>query len=294
MLRYNVIPFLFLPWFFSCQYRQEKQDSKLTQQGSLSDEQLAQIPQSALSFALIRTEVFEPNCFQCHSAAGGNKAGVNLESYGNVFSLASAIQSEVSQNFMPPKAPLTEKRKEVLFQWIQMGMPEFAKVQNPTPTPTPTPTPITDKIVYKIVADKVFSVRCIKCHGAGDDPDLSTYSSVKLVGTMIKKMVSTNQMPPKKPLPEEEKSLLLSWIAAGMPENANAEPIQDLPTMPPPIVNSPPTPSNPSVPICEDEFDDDTLFSRQKNRKCKCKDGQDQDDSVMINDLLKKCKKKKT
>src|SRR5665213_1654773 len=46
------------------------------------DQQLAGMTNP--DFSMIQTKVLQPYCVMCHSAAGGNAGGVNLENYTNV------------------------------------------------------------------------------------------------------------------------------------------------------------------------------------------------------------------
>jgi mono/diheme cytochrome c family protein len=245
----------------SCQYKADKTGGLAQKQGALSDEQLGLVPQEAYDFALIQSEVLAPNCFQCHSVAGGNKAGVNLESYLKVKQFIAPIQSSVSQNFMPPRTPLSAKRKEILFQWIQMGMPEYSKnapspqpppgssPQPPPSLPPPNLPPPGSNLDYATVAQQVFSPSCVRCHSAGDSPNLSQYASVKKVGAAIKRVVASNKMPPRNPLTEDKKQILFKWIDAGMPEKATNLPTSPNEPVVPPIKPIPP----PQPPGCEED-----------------------------------------
>ncbi len=84
-------------------------------------------------FATVKVQVFEPYCLSCHSTAGGNRGGVNLESYASVAQVLSRIQSAVVSGVMPPRSPLPEDRKALLLAWIQSGAPEA----NGSPTTGP-------------------------------------------------------------------------------------------------------------------------------------------------------------
>lgn len=96
-----------------------------------------------LDFATVKTQVFEVHCMHCHSSAGGNRAGINLETYTSVKPLASLIQSAVSSGFMPPSGNMPDSVKTLLNNWIQAGAPEVALGTNNSTQPPPeagTPT----------------------------------------------------------------------------------------------------------------------------------------------------------
>jgi hypothetical protein len=79
-----------------------------------------------MDFAAVKAQFFVPQCIRCHSNSGGNKGGVNLETYANVKSRLSSIQSAVNGGFMPPAGPLPASTKNILNNWITSGAPEFA------------------------------------------------------------------------------------------------------------------------------------------------------------------------
>lgn len=106
---------------------------------------------SVLDFATIKAQVFQNNCIRCHSLAGGNKAGVNLESYSSVKPIAQVILSAVNSGSMPPSGTLPSSAKTLLLNWVQAGAPEFGAgssdgTQNPAPPPTPAPVPCEDHL----------------------------------------------------------------------------------------------------------------------------------------------------
>ncbi len=111
---------------------------------------------STLDFATTKSQVFETYCLRCHSAAGGNKGGINLESFGNVKPLVQRIQSAVDRGSMPPSGGLPSTAKSQLTNWIQAGAPEFSAgstTPNPAPGPSPTPMPCEDH--HSLVEDGV-------------------------------------------------------------------------------------------------------------------------------------------
>lgn len=77
-----------------------------------------------LSYALIKSQVIDTSCVRCHSAASGNRGGVNLETYAEVVKNAQSIFAAVEGDFMPPRTKLTLDQKQKFLSWIELGMPE--------------------------------------------------------------------------------------------------------------------------------------------------------------------------
>jgi hypothetical protein len=103
-----------------------------------------------LSFAAVKTQVFQAHCLRCHSQASGNRGGVNLESYRSVQPLIGTIRNVVNRGSMPPSGGMPGASIDLLNQWIQAGAPEAGQnadsgtnppsdVTNPNPQPTPPP-----------------------------------------------------------------------------------------------------------------------------------------------------------
>ncbi len=99
---------------------------------------------NVVDFATVKAQVFQPYCIRCHSAAGGNSTGVNLETFASVSGRTSGIKAAVDSGFMPRNGTLPASAKGLLNAWFQAGSPEFATT---TPGPTqipgtsPSPTP---------------------------------------------------------------------------------------------------------------------------------------------------------
>jgi hypothetical protein len=80
----------------------------------------------SIVFADIKSQIFDPNCIRCHSVVGGNRAGINLETYSNVQPILQNIANAVSSGAMPPTGGLPNGLKNLVAQWIAAGAPEFA------------------------------------------------------------------------------------------------------------------------------------------------------------------------
>ncbi len=91
-----------------------------------SSSQSSTVPANQIDYAVIRTEIFAPHCYECHSLAGGNAGGINLETYLNIKSNLSDIQIDMADDSMPKdRPPLSSAEKNLLALWISQGAPEF-------------------------------------------------------------------------------------------------------------------------------------------------------------------------
>ena len=79
-----------------------------------------------INYKLVNERVIAPRCLGCHSDKNGNRGGVNLENYENVFEQLESIKDEVSSGSMPrPKnKPLTDIQKKIFLSWIESGGPQ--------------------------------------------------------------------------------------------------------------------------------------------------------------------------
>lgn len=97
-----------------------------------------------VDFKMINSQVLQPYCFRCHSQAGGNKGGINLETYSQVKPKISRIKGAIESGFMPQNSTLPAGPKSMLIAWINSGAPESAPAApgNPNPPANPVPQPI--------------------------------------------------------------------------------------------------------------------------------------------------------
>lgn len=202
------------------------------------------VPGEVPSFNAVLQSVLKPKCASCHSSAGGNPAGVNLETYESVVPLRNAVRGVIDGNpiLMPPRraAPLTDAEKRLLITWLDAGAPRdgvAGRPQQPStpggsaPAPVP-PTPGQPPLQpppaapprFAEVYAQVIGPRCATCHGtAGGNRagiNLETYQNVIAELSLIDEVVATDFMPPRRagPLTRDQKDLLARWIAAGAPQ----------------------------------------------------------------------------
>jgi uncharacterized membrane protein len=195
--------------------------------------QLDQIPAGAIvSYEVAAKAIISPRCLECHSRAGGDADGINLETYENVTANLDIIKSAVLSDSMPKnRAKLSTKEKQILIAWIDAGAPLDGKpISTPSPTPIPVPpvpvppTPDSETVTYQMVKTAVIIPRCLNCHsnegGNRGEINLESYENVAAAAPEIAKEIESGSMPrPRnKPLTSEQKTMILKWIEIGFPE----------------------------------------------------------------------------
>jgi uncharacterized membrane protein len=80
---------------------------------------------NTIDYEMVNTRVIGLRCINCHSNNGGNQAGINLETYENVFNERSSIYNQISKGSMPlpSKRPLTDIQKQIILIWLNKGAP---------------------------------------------------------------------------------------------------------------------------------------------------------------------------
>lgn len=87
-------------------------------------------------------------------------------------------------------------------------------------------------ISYSMVNEKIFTSRCISCHGNSGGVNLESYTSIKKHLPAIERTALIEKTMPKNgSLTPSEIALLSAWIKAGAPENPQA-PIPEEPLKP--------------------------------------------------------------
>ena len=104
-------------------------DSKLRPEAPVPQEGLDSEPLT-FDFEAIKSVVFQSpsgRCLECHSAARGNRGGLNLETHANTLALKGDIKFDIENNLMPRTGgPLADYECRIILQWIAMGAPEFS------------------------------------------------------------------------------------------------------------------------------------------------------------------------
>jgi hypothetical protein len=186
-----------------------------------------------LGFEVVKTILGRNSCYECHTAARGNRGGVNLESFANAKANASGIAATTLSGFMPIGGQRVSATDQAVLQaWADAGAPETSTLPLPgagTPQPTPTPTPIPGPTPAPVGLDfaqvkaAIFTPHCISCHSS-----FGNYARVAARLTEIQRSIDTNFMPRNgPPLSAELKTLLANWISAGAPEVTNGNGAQN-------------------------------------------------------------------
>ncbi len=75
------------------------------------------------------------------------------------------------------------------------------------------------ELSYAVLAQKVFTPKCVSCHGTSGNVSLENYADIIRYTDLIKKTVFTDRTMPKRGgLSDEELSYLWNWLKAGAPE----------------------------------------------------------------------------
>lgn len=178
----------------------------------------------AIDFSFVMKEVIGPKCLECHSGAGGNAGGLNLETYASVFASRAAVLDSVSDDYMPKRrAPLTARQKEILQLWIAANAPEHSKPGASEPPPPDVEEPLSPSRDWLAVRTLVLEPACLRCHSAPANRggvNLETYQNVVSNISAIDQVIRDGSMPIRSTLSAEQKELILEWIQKGAPEFA--------------------------------------------------------------------------
>ncbi|MES2746012.1 MAG: hypothetical protein V4655_11325 [Bdellovibrionota bacterium] len=80
-----------------------------------------------LNYVTIKERILTPYCLSCHSAAGGNRGGINLEVYDSIASrLATIRRTTIEAKTMPPSSSpqLPAEAIQLLDAWLTAGAPQ--------------------------------------------------------------------------------------------------------------------------------------------------------------------------
>lgn len=217
-MKRSIVPiiFFFSALLTSCNYKELK---------SAPNESDIPITVSELKdpdFEIVMTKVIGPKCLECHSSAGGQRGGVNLETYRSVMRSLPQVKADILDGSMPKqRRALSAEQKELILTWIEKGAPE-KRGQLP---PVATNPDETLKMNYETVNRVVLEPACVTCHSHADPRgkvDLEGYAAVVSFKDRVKKAIIDGSMPKKGELSAKQKSLILGWIVAGAPERSDA------------------------------------------------------------------------
>lgn len=193
--------------------------------GAVNIQSFEQAP--SLSYHAHTKSIIDSRCVTCHREGG--QAPFALDTYSTVASKRSAMAYVLASRTMPVPgfAELSEGERELLIQWLDEGAVEGDTGRGLAATP----------YTYYADAKAIIDARCANCHSPGEIApfSLNDYDSVYAVRAAIAHQVASGAMPPwppmdhympiknKRSLGDEEKALLLSWLAGGAPEGSLAD-----------------------------------------------------------------------
>lgn len=280
--------------FVGCNYKVDKS-------GGGGRGQIWDKAQGLPTYAKLTELVLGPKCFNCHDGSREK----DLRSYATFLNNLLLIQSDIESGRMPKGTTLTSGEKDLVLSWIAAGAPEDG-VAGVRPTPTPIPVDVIPD--YATLSSVILAPKCFTCHDGArvrPDPknpgkmkgakDLRTYELFVASIVSVKDEVESGDMPPQKkkapPLTDNEKTVLLNWIAAGAPVNGgrpdpsptpSATPV-DSPTPSPTSSPSPSPTPEPSAtpaptPFPPEELTFKNVYTKVFSDKCSnCHDGLDPD-----------------
>lgn len=184
-------------------------------------------PTSSLGYHTHTRSIIDSRCVTCHREGG--QAPFALDSYDRVVSKKSAMVYALESGSMPVPgfAALAEEERALLIRWLEEGAVEGSAGEARVETP----------YTYYGHAKAIIDRRCANCHSPGEIApfSLTDYDSVYSVRAAIAHQVDSGAMPPwpptdnylplknKRSLDDEERTLLLSWLAGGAPAGDPAD-----------------------------------------------------------------------
>jgi uncharacterized membrane protein len=177
---------------------------------------LEEMSAASFDYASVQFAVISPKCLNCHSASGGNKGGLNLETYPQVRANMNRIYFRAIEKRDMPAEGLPQASFDLLKSWLEAGAPE-KNMGNAGP-------PIQGAVTWNVIRDRVLKSSCLDCHsGAKPDAnlDLSSAEVVRKNITVIFDSTLIKQTMPLEPYPamsESQKQALMKWISQGMPD----------------------------------------------------------------------------
>jgi uncharacterized membrane protein len=214
----------------ACNYNMDKPGGPATDPNA--NKQLDPNNKANLNFNNVLQNAIGPNCLDCHSSPR-NAAGINLETYENVFTNKGAVMGAVQSASMPKGRMMPTSQKNLLMAWLEAGaardaagvgsQPQTPQNSNNTDEMDPSkPANLTFANVYKNVITK----SCFACHQAPANKasvNLETYESTFGNRHAIASAIESGSMPVNRVFPGEQRTLILAWLAAGAPRGIGAE-----------------------------------------------------------------------
>ena len=189
--------------------------------GAVDGNRLSQTGKT-LSFEAVQSAVLGPRCVSCHSNAGGNAGGANLETYEAVKQWLPRIEARaLVDKTMPRGNPLSESEAGILKAWISTGAGLSAVSSASSGSPTATPAVLIEPR-WTSVRSLVLAPKCMECHS--QPHPVSEFDVLELeavrgrASKIFEHVVIKKDMPPSEPLNGNEMKALVQWMLDGMAE----------------------------------------------------------------------------
>ncbi|AZZ36815.1 hypothetical protein CIK05_08440 [Bdellovibrio sp. qaytius] len=183
---------------------------------ALTEERINQLALES-NYESVSAKVITGQCLQCHSAAGGNKGDLNLETYQNVRANLNQIMYRVLEAKDMPRGGLSGDDYALLEMWLSSGAPEKNTLTGPVSV-------LKGPFNWLAIKDQILKRNCLDCHSSVTPEaglDLSDYDQFKNNYAKIFDRTFVKQDMPPEPydgLNASEKQALLKWISQGFPK----------------------------------------------------------------------------
>lgn len=188
------------------------------------------------AYADIQSQILQPYCLSCHSAAGGNLGGINLETYANTVTYISQIQHAVIvKQSMPPGTPLSSGLQQLLATWISDGAPQNSVPVNQEErraAETASPAEPSEDLqpTFSSISQNILTPKCVMCHGTDGDTPITNYDYLikskwivpgDLTKSALYGSIKVGEMPPSGSgtLTQTEIDTVGAWITDGAKNN---------------------------------------------------------------------------
>lgn len=174
-------------------------------------------------FETVNSTVLIPKCVGCHSNAGGNRGGTNLEGYAAVKALLPRVMYRALDAKTMPEPPdkLTQMQLDVLEKWWNLGAPERlvgGVVEKPIGDLEKGPTD------WAKIREGIFRAKCLDCHQPPNPEAKLDLSSLEVVrehmGEIVNAVFIKNSMPkpPYRAFTPVESRVFMKWVTNGTPK----------------------------------------------------------------------------
>jgi uncharacterized membrane protein len=175
----------------------------------------------AVSYKEVFGAVIAPRCVSCHNP-GKSEGGVVLVTFEQNNSAAARIDKSVFvDKSMPKGSSLSEQEAQLLRAWLDQGATKEGRSGT-------SGSKQLQRVAWATVRDEIFAKKCFECHSQPrpeKNLDLMSVGEARAnVAKIFDRAVITQNealiMPlaPVERLTIEEKQILATWIAQGMPE----------------------------------------------------------------------------